>query len=67
MFTKELKYAGHVRRFTIREGLEEGWEVREEADSQVVRVQHYRDWHRLERARLRIDQQVSELEHQGWR
>jgi hypothetical protein len=41
--------------------------VREEADSQVVRVQHYRDWHRLERARLRIDQQVSELEHEGWR
>ena len=67
MFTRELKFAGHIRRFTIREGAEEGWEVREEADSEIVRVQQYRDWHRLERARMRIDQQVSELEHEGWR
>ena len=67
MFTKELKFAGHIKRFTIREGAEEGWEVREEADSEIVRVQQYRDWHRLECARMRIDQQVDDLEHEGSR
>jgi hypothetical protein len=67
MFTKELRQAGHVRRFTISEAPEEGWEVREEQDSQLVRRTHYRDWHRVERARMRIDEQVSELEDRGWR
>ena len=67
MFTKELKQAGHVRRFTISEAPREGWEVREEADSQVVSRVQYRDWHRLERALMRIDEQVSDLERRGWR
>jgi hypothetical protein len=67
MFTKELQQAGHVRRFTISESPEEGWEVREEQDSQLVRRVQYRDWHRVERARMRIDEQVSELEDRGWR
>lgn len=67
MFNKELRQAGHIRRFIIRETAGNGWEVREEADSQLVRQMHYRDWHRLERARMRIDAQVSELEERGWR
>jgi len=67
MFDKELRQAGHVRRFTIKASPGDGWEVREEADSQVVRHVHYRDWHRVERARMRIDEQVSELEERGWR
>jgi hypothetical protein len=67
MFTRELRQAGHVRRFTITEAIGEGWEVREEADSQLVRRAHYRDWHRVERARMRIEEQVSELEDRGWR
>ncbi len=67
MFTRELRQAGHVRRFIIRESAGEGWEVREEADSQLVKQAHYRDWHRVERARMRIDEQVSELEERGWR
>lgn len=28
----------------------DGWEVRETHDSEVVRTQHYSDWHRVERA-----------------
>ena len=67
MFTKELRQAGHVRRFTIQESAEEGWEVKEERDSELVRRDHYRDWHRVERARMRIDEQVSALEDRGWR
>jgi hypothetical protein len=67
MFTRELRQAGHIRRFIIREGAREGWEVREEADSEVVSHTHYRDWHRVERAKARIDLQVLELEARGWR
>ena len=67
MFTKELKQGSHVRRFSISEAAGDGWEVREEADSQVVRSDHYRDWHRVERARMRIDAQVTDLKNQGWR
>lgn len=66
MFTKELKQDGHSRRFTIQESPAEGWEVREEADSRLVRVVQYRDWHRVERARMRIDAEVSKLEDGGW-
>jgi hypothetical protein len=67
MFTRELRQAGHVRRFTIREAAGDGWEVREEQDSQVVRHVQYRDWHRVERARMRIDLEVLALEDRGWR
>jgi hypothetical protein len=66
MFTKELKQAGHSRRFTIQEAPGEGWEVREEADSRLVKVVQLRDWHRVERARMRIDAEVSKLEDGGW-
>lgn len=66
MFTKELTQAGHVRRFTIREA-NDGWELREEEDSKLVRQVQYRDWHRVERAKMRIDEQVTDLENRGWR
>ena len=67
MFTRELRQGEHVKKFTISESPKAGWEVREEADSKLVRVDRYNDWHRLERARLRIDAAVAELEHSGWR
>jgi len=65
VFTKELKQAGHSKRFTIQEA-GDGWELREEADSHLVRVVQYRDWHRVERAQKRIDSEVSKLEDGGW-
>jgi hypothetical protein len=49
MFTTELTKSGHTKRFTITRGTE-GWEVREEHDSKVVRTAKYMDWHRVERA-----------------
>ena len=55
MFTKELKQAGHSRRFTIQEAPGEGWEVREEADSRLVKVVQLRDWHRVERRRKLLE------------
>ena len=49
-FTKSVRKAEHVRRYTI-EPTDTGWEVREEHDSQIVRRAFYQDWHRVERAR----------------
>ena len=67
MFSKELHQAGHVKRFSITAATGAGWEVREESDSEIVRRVHYRDWHRVERAKLRMELQVSDLEQRGWR
>jgi hypothetical protein len=66
MFAKELRQAGHTKRFTVTPAPSEGWEVRVEQDSQVVRRVHYTDWHRVERAVLMLSLQVSELEDKGW-
>ncbi len=65
MFVKELTNGGHTRRFTIDEGVE-GWEVRVEQDSTVVRRVQYTDWHRVERALLGLVREVSDLEDGGW-
>ena len=66
MFAKELTQAGHTRRFTISEAGNDGWEVRVEQDSQVIRRVRYTDWHRVERAVQMLSLQVSELEENGW-
>lgn len=67
MFAKELRQAGHTRRFTISQAGVEGWEVRVEQDSRVVHRVCYTDWHRVERAAHLMALQVSELEESGWR
>jgi hypothetical protein len=67
MFAKELKQAGHTKRFSISEAGSEGWEVRVEQDSHVVRRACYTDWHRVERAALMMSLEVSELEENGWK
>jgi hypothetical protein len=65
MFAKELTHGGHTRRFTIDESVE-GWEVRVEQDSTVIRRVQYTDWHRVERALLGLVREVSDLEDGGW-
>jgi hypothetical protein len=67
MFAKELRQAGHVRRFTISQAGSDGWEVRVEQDNDIVRQVYYTDWHRVERAAQVLAMQVSELEENGWR
>ncbi len=67
MFAKELSQAGHTKRFSVTEAGSEGWEVRVDEDSHVVRRVCYTDWHRVERALLILSLQVSELEENGWR
>jgi hypothetical protein len=66
MFAKELKQAGHTKRFTISQAGAEGWEVREEQDSHILRQVFYQDWHRVERAAQIMAMRVSELQENGW-
>jgi hypothetical protein len=66
MFTRSLRNAEHTRRYSIAE-TPTGWEVRQESDSEVVRLVRYHDWHRVERARRSIATEVDELEAAGWR
>jgi hypothetical protein len=65
MFTKSIRKANHVRRYSIKPTIE-GWEVREERDSQIVRQACYHDWHRVEHARRVFVLQLTQLEREGW-
>ena len=66
MFEQELTHAGHVRRFEIRSQGADGWEMRVEQDSAIVRRQQYTDWHRVERALTLVAMEVAALESAGW-
>jgi hypothetical protein len=66
LFSKELRFAGHVKRFLINRLGREGWEVREEQDREVVRQVRYTDWHRVERALDLFNLEIGQLESKGW-
>ena len=66
MFEKKLTNHGHTTKFSVTEG-GEGWEVRVEEDSRLVRRATYTDWHRVERAVSKMTSEASELERSGWR
>jgi hypothetical protein len=67
MFAKELRCAGHTRKFSIRDAGASGWEVRDEQDDRVLKHVLYTDWHRVERAQHMFNLQIDELENSGWR
>jgi hypothetical protein len=48
MFTQEFVHDARTRIILTRDL--EGWELREERDHTVVKLTHYTDWHRVERA-----------------
>jgi hypothetical protein len=64
-FIKNLRYQDHTRRFSIAVS-DAGWEVREELDSRVVRQTQYQDWHRVERARRTMANELDNLRVKGW-
>jgi len=66
MYARMLRKAEHTRRFTVVETYPAGWEVREEQDSEVISRQRYTDWHRVERAQIRIAHAVGVLVDDGW-
>ena len=67
MYTRCLQKAAHIRRFSITSTPGSGWEVRYEQDSHVVRSVRYRDWHRVERARMSFAREAALLEESGWK
>jgi hypothetical protein len=66
MYTRCLQKAAHVRRFSITSTNGSGWEIRDEQDSHVIRFVRYRDWHRVERARMAFALEAALLEESGW-
>jgi hypothetical protein len=66
MFTLRLCHETHTRQFQISDAGSAGWEVREEVDSEVIRVAHYFDWHRVERAQREFERHVRSLRQLGW-
>ena len=65
MFSKELHYQEHTRRYSIA-ATQAGWEVREERDNEVVKQAQYQDWHRVERALRTFTIELDDLRRQGW-
>jgi hypothetical protein len=66
MFACSLRSANHVRHYSIRVTVTSGWEIRVEQDREVTRLEHSRDWHRVERARASFQREVAELTASGW-
>ncbi len=66
MFELNLRFANHVRRYSISALTPGGWEVRLEEDQEVRRRDLYEDWHRVERARASFEREVLELTERGW-
>jgi hypothetical protein len=67
MFSRELTLAGHTRSFVVTPLQAEGWEIRVEEDSRLLRRSHYTDWHRVERALASLEREVAALTAGGWR
>jgi hypothetical protein len=66
MFTRQLRHEHHTRDYRISQAGSEGWEVRLEQDRTLCRLDHYRDWHRVERALKSFEREVAELTARGW-
>ena len=67
MFAFTLRHADHVRRYSVSRSGPLGWEIRLEADARLQRLDHYRDWHRVERVIAQFEREVWELQESGWR
>jgi hypothetical protein len=65
MYERQLRRDGHTRRYEINEH-GGGWHVRALLDCDVLKTARYDDWHRVERAMLRFDLEVSALQDAGW-
>jgi|307.fasta_scaffold140927_1 hypothetical protein len=57
LIDRHIAAGQHLVHLTIDQS-DAGWDVREELDSTTVRVEHYEDWHRVERAMDRLEREV---------
>src|SRR5262245_9004054 len=66
MFAVRLSLADHVRLYSIHPAGTAGWEIRFEEDQKLQRLDHYRDWHRVERTLALFEREVLALKEAGW-
>jgi hypothetical protein len=66
MFDLSLSHASHVRHYSIVAVAPSGWDVRCQEDQTLRRLDHYEDWHRVERALMLFRLEVSQLSESGW-
>ena len=66
MFAVSLRHADHVRHYSISALAGAGWEVRLEEDRTLHRLEHYTDWHRVERMLVLFEREVLALIEEGW-
>jgi hypothetical protein len=67
VFSRGLTDGSHTRRLEIERAPDEGWRIREERDSEVVRQVTYGDWHRVELAIRGFSAEAAQLTQRGWR
>jgi hypothetical protein len=67
MFTLTLHRDEDIRRYSVGCAGSAGWEVRMEENDTLQRVDHYHDWHRVERAIMLFEREISDLEAVGWK
>lgn len=66
MFVMSLRFADHVREYSVSARQGAGWEVKLEEDRTLKRHARYHDWHRVERTLVRFRREVADLTAQGW-
>ena len=67
VFSRGLTDGSHTRRFDVERAPNEGWRVREQRDTEIVRQVVYGDWHRVELAIRGFSVEAWQLKQQGWR
>ena len=66
MYALSLRKADHVRHYSVC-AASVGWEVKLEEDVTLRRLEHYRDWHRVERVIALFEREAKALMDSGWR
>jgi hypothetical protein len=67
MLDISLRQDDHVKHFSVSAAKPSGWEVRVEEDRRLRRLDHYDDWHRVERSVTAIQREVESLTEKGWK
>jgi hypothetical protein len=67
VFSRGLTDGSHIHRLDIERAPNEGWKIREQRDSEIVRQVTYSDWHRVELAIRGFSAEAAQLTQRGWR
>jgi hypothetical protein len=66
VFSLDLTDGAHWRRFAVERAPQLGWQIREEADTEVIRQATCDDWHRVELAIRGFTAKAAALTRLGW-